>query len=122
MTLAFEFEALQRLADPRGALEAAEEWTASLGIVSEEAPDRAAAFSAREGLAPDFVSTVTGEAEGLVVLRRQYPTARHVLVGTTEVARRQARQLGWEFEDVEAAAEAAGWRLAAADDRWRSDS
>lgn len=121
MTLAFELAALRRLADPGVAFADAGEWADRVGVVAGEAPDRAVEFASREGLTPDFVSGRTGEAEGLGVLGRQYPTDRHVLVGTSDEHRAAARSFDWEYLDVESAAAEADWRLAAADDRWRSD-
>lgn len=93
-------------------------WSTRVGVVSA-APDRAEAFVSRVGLEPAFVASLRGEADGLAVPRRQYPTARHVLVGATDPARRAARSLGWEYLDHETAAAEAGWRLAAEADRWR---
>lgn len=124
LTLVFELDALQRLADPEAVLADADAWTAAVGIASEETPEGAAAFSRRVEARPDFVASVTGESDGLAVVKRQYPTARHVFVGATDANadRRSVKSLGWEYVALEDAAAKAGWELAAASGRWGADA
>ena len=119
-TLAFELDALRRLADPGAALAAADAWTVAVGVASED-PSEAAAFARRVEARPDFVASVTGESDGLAVVKRQYPAPRHVLVGATDADRRSARSLGWEYVALEDAAAKAEWELAASSGRWSAD-
>lgn len=121
MTLAFALEALGRLADPDDAVRDARRWAAHVGVVSDEAPGRARAVADRVGVAPDFTGSVTGEADGLAVVRRQYPADRHVFVGTAAADEEAAGRLGWEYLDVAESARAAGWSLAESDGRWRAE-
>lgn len=120
MTLVFELVALERLADPRVAVEEARTWAAHVGAVSDEAPERISRVAVREGFRLDFATTATGESGGLGVLRQQYPTWRHLVVGTADEHRTAARSHGWEYLDIEEAAGKAGWDLAATNGRWRS--
>lgn len=120
-TLVFELDALRRLADPGAALAAADAWAVAVGIASEE-PSEAAAFARHVEARPDFVASVTGESDGLAVVKRQYPAARHVFVGATDADRRSARSLGWESVALADAAAKAGWELAAASGRWSADA
>lgn len=119
LTLVFELSALRRLADPAAALADARTWATHVGAVFDESPERITEFAARADIRLDFATAATGESGGLGVLRQQYPTWRHVVVGTADEHRAAAREHGWEYIDLGAAAEKAGWELAAADDRWR---
>lgn len=121
MTLVFTRTALERLADPAAAVADAQAWTAVIGLVSDEAPEQLSGYADREGLDPDFLSSAGGQSGGLAVVRQQFATDRHVFVGTTDADRGLAGSLGWEYLDVEEAADAADWTLAAADGRWRAD-
>lgn len=121
LTLAFELGALRRLAAPAAAVADARSWAARVGVVSVEAPERVRPFAERAGFVPDFVGSATGETDGLAVVRRQYPAARHVLVGAGGVDAAAVRSLGWEYVDVAEAADAAGWSLAEREGRWRAD-
>lgn len=119
MTLVFKRGALERLADPAAVLADAREWTEVVGLVSDGAPERLSAYADREGIDPDFISSARGQTGGLAVVRQQFPTERHVFVGTTDADRGLAESLGWEYLPVTEAAEAADWTLAGAADRWR---
>lgn len=121
MTLVFELDALRQLAEPRQAVEDARSWAAHVGAVSDTDPERISAFASRWDFRLDFATTATGQAAGLGVLRQQYPTWRHVVVGTSDEDRSAARSHGWEYLDLAEAAEKAGWDLAA-DAGWRSGS
>lgn len=119
LTLVFELEALQQLADPASALEDARSWAVHVGAVSDETPERISSLASREGFELDFAAEATGETGGLAVLRQQYPTWRHVVIGTSDGDREAARSHGWEYLDLGEAAVEAGWDLAAAERRWR---
>lgn len=122
MTLVFELDALRRLAAPGDAFRDARSWTEHVGVVSDEEPERVRAFADRIDVSPDFTGSVTGEPDGLTVVRRQFPAARHVFVGTTDPDATAARSHGWEFLHVAEAADAAGWSLAESAGRWRAGS
>lgn len=119
ITLVFTFAAVRRLAEPAAALEDAARWSEVVGLVSDEEPERLSAYADRVGIDPDFLSSARGGAGGLAVARQQFPTERHVLVGTTEEDRQLAGSLGWEYLPVAEAADAADWSLAADASRWR---
>lgn len=121
MTLVFKRAALDRLADPAAVFADARRWTEVIGLVSEEAPERLSSYADRESIDPDFTSSAAGQTGGLAVVRQQFATERHVFVGTTDADRGLAESLGWEYLDVEDAAEAAEWTLADDADRWRGE-
>lgn len=119
LTLVFKRAALERLAHPPRVFEDARQWTEVIGLVSDEAPERLSSYADREGIDPDFISSAGGQTGGLAVVRQQFPTDRHVFVGTTDEDRQLSNSLGWEYLPVTEAAEAAEWPLAAEDGRWR---
>lgn len=114
MTLLFTLDALRRLSDPAAAVEDAGRWSAGVGAAAEDHDDLTA-FLDREGVDPDFVSGERGLVGGLAAIRQRVHTERHVVVGATVESETSAEALGWEYLDVAAAAEEAGWRLAAED-------
>lgn len=121
MTLLFERAALERLADPEAVFEDAEQWTAVIGLVSDEAPEQLSSYADRENIDPDLLSSAGNQTGGLAVVRQQFSTDRHVFVGTTDEARQLAQSLGWEFLTVAEAAEAADWTRTEDANRWRED-
>lgn len=121
MTLVFKRAALDRLADAAAVFDDAERWTEVIGLVSDEAPERLSSYASQEGLEPDFLSSSRGQTGGLAVVRQQYPTERHVFVGTTDDDRQLAQSLGWEYLDVHDAADAAGWTRVEEEDRWQEE-
>lgn len=121
MTLVFKRAALDRLADPAAVFDDAERWTEVIGLVSDDAPERLAAYADREGVDPDFLSDAQGQTGGLAVVRQQYATERHVFVGTSDEDRQVAHSLGWEYLHVGDAAEVAGWTRIEDDERWQGE-
>lgn len=121
MTLVFKRAALDRLADPEAVFDDAAQWTEVIGLVSDDAPERLAAYAEREGLDPDFLSDARGQTDGLAVVRQQFSTERHVFVGTTDEDRQLAQSLGWEYLAIEDAAEAADWTRVEDVDRWQGE-
>jgi len=111
MTLAFELAALRRLADPGGAFAGARQWTEYVGVVSDEPTYAVTNFTRKRRIRQDFFSGPKSKRESLESVREQFDTERHVFVGTTEEDRDLADETGWEYIDVEAAAEAADWDL-----------
>jgi hypothetical protein len=110
MTLAFSLSAAERLADPGAAFADARGWTRYLGIVSQ-APRADERFARERDLPQDFFTGTRGRPESLALIREQYPTDRHVFVGTGESDRRVADSTGWEYRAIEEAAGKAGWEL-----------
>jgi hypothetical protein len=109
MTLAFELSALQALADPNAVFNEARRWSEYVGVVSEEPTYVVTNFTRKRRIRQDFFSGPKGKAESLGSVREQFGTDRHVFVGTGEEDRTIADEHGWEYLDVEDAAEAAGW-------------
>ena len=100
MTLAFELEALKRLADPEEVFADARTWS----VVTN--------FTRKNRIRQDFFSGPRGKSESLENVKRQFDTDRHVLVGTEDGDDASvAAAVEWEFLPVEQAAEAAGWTL-----------
>lgn len=115
MTLAFELAALQRLADPNAVFNNARQWTEYVGVVSEKPTYVVTNFTRKHRVRQDFFSGPRGVEESLENIKTQFETDRHVFVGITEEDEAVAEAAGWEFLQVEDAAEAAGWTLGEAD-------
>ncbi|MFB6092873.1 MAG: hypothetical protein ABEK02_07680 [Haloquadratum sp.] len=113
MTLAFELEALQRLADPTAVFNDARQWTEYVGVVSDEPTYVITNFTRKHRVRQDFFSGPRGVEESLENVKAQFDTERHVLVGTSEGDAAVAEATGWEYLPLEEAADAAGWELAA---------
>ena len=114
MTLAFELEALEAVAAPERVFEDARGWTRYVGVVSDEPTYVVTNFTRKHRIRQDFFSGPRGKADSLESVKRQFQTERHVLVGTNEEDAALAEERGWEYLDVEEAAEAADWDLAGA--------
>jgi hypothetical protein len=111
MTLAFELEALKRLADPNAVFNDARGWTEYVGVVSEKPTYVVTNFTRKHRVRQDFFSGPRGVRESLENVGEQFDTDRHVFVGTSDEDEAVAEEAGWEFLPLEAAAEAAGWDL-----------
>ncbi|QZX99784.1 DUF7124 domain-containing protein [Halobaculum rubrum] len=109
MTLAFELDALQSLADPNAVFNDARGWTEYVGVVSEKPTYVVTNFTRKHRVRQDFFSGPRGVVESLENVKRQFDTGRHVFVGTTDEDRAVAEETGWEFLPLARAAEAAGW-------------
>ena len=116
MTLAFELEALQSLADPNVVFNDARQWTEYVGVVSEKPTYVVTNFTRKHRIRQDFFSGPRGVIESLENVRDQFDTDRHVLVGTTDDDAAAAETAGWEYLPLEQAADAAGWTIAGDDD------
>jgi len=111
MTLLLTVSAVRRLEDPGPAVSAARGWSEHVGVVGDatEPVDDVRRFVDGLDADPDLVA---GQVSGsLADIRQRLRTDRHVLVGTTDRQAEIAAALGWEFEHVEAAADAAEWPL-----------
>lgn len=116
MTLAFELEALRRFGDPNAVFNDARQWTEYVGVVSEKPTYVVTNFTRKHRVRQDFFSGPRGVEESLRNIKDQFETDRHVFVGTSAEDESLAESVGWEFLQVEDAAEAAGWRLADGDE------
>ena len=112
MTLAFELEALRTLADPGSVFTDAREWSEYVGVVSEEPTYTVTNFTRNERIRQDFFSGPRGVEESLQSVKSQFETERYVFIGTTADDQGIAERTGWEFLDIEDAAEAAEWEIA----------
>ncbi|WP_435197296.1 DUF7124 domain-containing protein [Natronomonas sp. EA1] len=111
MTLAFELEALKRLARPGEVFTDARSWSKYVGVVSDKPTYVVTNFTRKNRIRQDFFSGPRGKAESLENVKRQFDTDRHVFIGTGEADEAVAQEVGWEFLPVEQAAEAAEWEL-----------
>lgn len=116
MTLAFELEALHALSSPGAAFKSARDWTEYVGVVSDEPTYVVTNYTRKEQIRQDFFSGPRGVEESLAGVRSQFDTERYVFIGTSEEAAEIADRAGWEYLDIETAADAADWRLAATDE------
>jgi len=116
MTLAFELEALKRLADPETVFADARTWSEFVGVVSDEPTYVVTNFTRKHRVRQDFFSGPRGVEESLENILQQFDTERHVFVGTSDEDEAVADAAGWEFLPLEAAAEAADWELGGPDE------
>lgn len=111
MTLLLTVSAVERLADPGDVIGNAKRWSEQVGVVGDgtESVDDVRGYIDGIDAEPDLVAGETGGS--LASIRQRLRTDRHVLIGTTDEQRSIAAALGWEFKDLEEAAEAAEWEL-----------
>ena len=111
MTLAFELEALKRLARPEEVFSDARTWSEYVGVVSEKPTYVVTNFTRKNRIRQDFFSGPRGRKESLENVKAQFDTGRHVFVGVDDEDAALADEVGWEFLAVDDAAEAADWEL-----------
>ena len=112
MTLLLTVSAVRRLDEPAAAVAEARAWSEHVGIVADDGEPVADVRRFVDGIEAD-PDLVAGQVSGsLADVRQRLRTDRHVLVGTTEQQQAVAAALGWEFQHVEDAANAAEWPLA----------
>ena len=112
MTLAFELEALQSVADPGAVITDARQWTEYVGVVSEKPTYVVTNFTRKHRVRQDFFSGPRGVGESLENVAEQFDTERHVFVGSSDDDKAIAEAADWEYLPVTEAAEAAEWKLA----------
>jgi hypothetical protein len=112
MTLAFDLGALKELSHPDAVFTDARQWSEYVGVVSEKPTYVVTNYTRKHRIRQDFFSGPRGREESLESVSDQFDTERHVFVGTSEADADLADRVGWEFLDVEDAAEAADWTLA----------
>jgi hypothetical protein len=117
MTLAFDLAALKRLAEPEAVFTDARQWSEYVGVISEKPTYVVTNFTRKHRIRQDFFSGPRGREESLANVREQFGTARHVYVGVDEADEALAADAGWEFIEVESAADAAGWELGDPEER-----
>ncbi|MFP8953931.1 hypothetical protein ACLI4Z_13330 [Natrialbaceae archaeon A-arb3/5] len=122
MTLAFELEALKEVASPETVFEDARGWTEYIGVVSEKPTYVVTNFTRKNRIRQDFFSGPRGKAESLEGVKDQFDTERYVYIGANEADEELADEVGWEYLDVEDAADAADWVLAASVDAEPDDA
>lgn len=112
VTVGFTLAALERLKHPAAVFAQTRGWARSVGIVSDRPVPAQTGFARREGIDYGFHSGPRGLLESLpaVRVRPEHEADRYVLIGTEEDPEAVAAR-GWEYLTIEAAAEAAAWRL-----------
>ena len=115
MTLAFELEALERLARPGEVFSDARTWSEYVGVVSEQPTYVVTNFTRKNRIRQDFFSGPRGREESLENVKAQFDTDRHVFVGIDDEDAALADAVDWEYLPVERAAGAAEWELGDAD-------
>lgn len=114
MTLAFTYDALQRVANPAAVFADARSWTDWLGIVGDVATHRITKFQRTHGVDADFFTgSGTDPAERLREIDRtsMFYAERMVVVGVDETDEAIAKAADWEFVPLETAAAKADWEL-----------
>lgn len=111
MTLAFELEALKRLARPEEVFSDARTWSEYVGVVSEKPTYVVTNFTRKNRIRQDFFSGPRGRKESLENVKAQFDTERHVFLGVDDEDAALAKTVDWEYLDLEQAADAAGWEL-----------
>ncbi|QLD84208.1 hypothetical protein HWV23_00300 [Natronomonas halophila] len=111
MTLAFELEALKRLARPEEVFSDARTWSEYVGVVSDKPTYVVTNFTRKNRIRQDFFSGPRGRKESLENVKTQFDTDRHVFIGVDDEDEALAGEVDWEFLPVEQAAEAADWEL-----------
>ncbi|MFW5957242.1 MAG: DUF7124 domain-containing protein [Natronomonas sp.] len=111
MTLAFELEALKRLARPEEVFSDARTWSEYVGVVSEKPTYVVTNFTRKNRIRQDFFSGPRGRKESLENVKAQFDTERHVFLGVDDEDADLAETVDWEYLDLEQAAAAAGWEL-----------
>ncbi|MFC6974102.1 hypothetical protein ACFQL1_04535 [Halomicroarcula sp. GCM10025709] len=111
MTLAFDLDALKRLAHPDSVFNDARQWSEYVGVISDQPTYVVTNFTRKHRVRQDFFSGPRSREESLENVKEQFDTDRHVYVGSGDDDAALAERVDWEYLAVEDAAEAAEWEL-----------
>ena len=112
MTLAFELAALKELQSPDAVFTDARQWTNYVGVISDKPTYVVTNFTRKHRIRQDFFSGPRSREESLANIKDQFDSERYVFVGTEPEDEELAERTGWEYVDLETAADAADWELA----------
>lgn len=116
-TVAFELEALERVADPAAVFTQTAGWARAVGLVSDRSTPVQTQRAREWGIDYAFTSGSGDLLESLISVRQQpeHDADRYLLIGTDAVDGGAVAERGWAYLPLEEAAEAGGWRLAPTD-------
>jgi len=112
MTLAFELKALKELESPDSVFTDARQWTTYVGVISDKPTYVVTNFTRKHRIRQDFFSGPRSREESLENINEQFDSERYVFVGVDDGDADLAEATGWEYVDLETAADAADWELA----------
>ncbi|MFB6160535.1 MAG: hypothetical protein ABEJ61_05080 [Haloferacaceae archaeon] len=115
LTLALDYDALERLADPAAAVGDARRWSERICFVTDRPAHVLTAFERTHDLEQDYYVDPEPVEASLETIRLHFDTERYVYVGVDE-AEATLPHDDWEFRHVDEAADAADWRLDEPDD------
>lgn len=111
MTLAFDLESIDRLAEPGPVFNDAKGWAENVGVIFDGMAYQVINYLRDRGVYDeDFFSRLDRE-RSLQFAKEQADTDRYVLVGTDDEDAALADATDWEYLDIEEAADAADWTL-----------
>jgi len=111
MTLAFELKALKDLKSPDSVFTDARQWTNYVGVISDKPTYVVTNFTRKHRIRQDFFSGPRSREESLENIMDQFDSERYVFVGVDDGDESLAEATGWEYVDLETAADAADWEL-----------
>jgi hypothetical protein len=112
MALAFELKALKELKSPDSVFTDARQWTNYVGVISDKPTYVVTNFTRKHRIRQDFFSGPRSREESLENIKDQFDSERYVFVGVDESDEELGEASGWEYVDLETAADAADWELA----------
>jgi hypothetical protein len=112
MTLAFELKALKELKSPDSVFTGARQWTTYVGVISDKPTYVVTNFTRKHRIRQDFFSGPRSREESLENIMDQFDSERYVFVGVDDSDEELGESTGWEYVDLETAADAASWELA----------
>lgn len=120
MTVAFDLDAVTRLADPRAVFQEAKGWSEHVGVVFDGMGYQVVNYLRDRGVDNEDFFTRLDREKSLRFILEETDTDRHVLIGTGSEDEALAERTGWEYRALDAAAEAADWSLRRADGERRA--
>ncbi|XGI83284.1 hypothetical protein ACEU6E_08355 [Halorutilales archaeon Cl-col2-1] len=112
--LALSFEGVvDRLRKPNEVFDSISDWTDHVGIVSSKPKHVVNGFCTSRDIHIDFFSDEGGKLQTLQKTkeRGRFDSDRYVFVGASRRDEAVAEKAGWEYTDVEEAAERGSWDL-----------